>query len=127
MNQRELRGKLEAMLGDLAGVYMPDADVRESTVEWLVRVAQSAAFGSPVERLERERCVSALTAIEKVVREPLRLWAKVYRGRSQARAPEHDFFVELGIGDQILAVGASPILSLAIMHASRSLAARADS
>lgn len=127
MNQRELRGKLEAMLADLVGAYMPEADVRESIVEWLVRVAQSAAFGDPVERLERERCLSALTAVEKVVREPLLLWAKIHRGRSQVRNPEHDFFVEFGIGDEILAVGASPILSLAIMHASRSLAARADS
>jgi hypothetical protein len=122
VNQKALLGELEALLGDLAGVYMPEADVRESIVEWLVQLAQRAAFGQPVERLERGRAMSAISAIECVVREPMRLETRIKRGRSKVRYPELDFFVEFRAGETVLGEGASPILSLAIMHAARSLA-----
>lgn len=120
MTQDELRKHLEAILADLRGVYLPDADVRQSIVEWLLRVAEDAAFGHACPR--RSGAVEAFAVIEGVAREPIRLEARIWRGRSRVRAPDADFFVEFREGDALLAEGASPILSLAVMHAARSLA-----
>lgn len=99
---------------------MPDAEVRQSIVEWLLRVAEDAAFGHAC--LRRSGAVEAFAAIEGVAREPIRLEVNVRRGRSRVRAPDADFFVEFREGDALLAEGAAPILSLAVMNAARSLA-----
>lgn len=121
MTQGELHRELTAIIGDLSGAFVAESDVRESIVEWLIRLAQRAAFGQPVERLERSRAASALAAIETVTREPMRLEVRIRHGRSRIRHPEPDFFAEFRAGDVLLAEGASPILSLAVMHAARSL------
>ncbi len=120
MTHDELRKHVEAILADLRAAFVPEADVRESIVEWLLRVAEEAAFGHACPR--RSGAAEAFAAIEGVAREPIRLEVNIRRGRSRVRAPDADFFVEFRDGDELLAEGAAPLLSLAVMHAARSLA-----
>lgn len=122
MNQRKLRRLLEGVQGDLLGGYDPDADVRESIVDWLLEVAGEAAFGREAVGLEFAGAIAAFGSLEAVVREPLRLEVRIRRGRSRVRAPTHDFFVEYHVGDAVVAEGAALRLSSAVMHAARSLA-----
>jgi hypothetical protein len=110
------------MLGDLDGAYDPDADVRESIVDWLLGVARAAAFGEKAVALDREGGASAIAMLEAVAREPMRLQVRIRHGRSRIRYPEPDFFVEIRAGDALLAEGAANLLSAAIMHAARTLA-----
>ncbi len=120
MNQKALLRELEAIVGDVCGGHRAEDDVRESTVLWLLDLAQRAAFGQPHPR--RSGAVEAFAAIEGFAREPIRLEARIRRGRSRVRAPIADFFVELRDGDELLAEGAAPLLSVAVMNAARSLA-----
>ncbi len=122
MNQHTLKKRLEAILGDLTGTFDAHADVKRSTVEWLLRVTQAAAFGEGAADLDREGAARALSQLEAVTRVPMRLEARIRQGRSLVRTPETDFFVEFRSGDTLMAEGAAPVLALAVMHAARSLA-----
>ncbi len=124
MKQEALRKSLEAILDDLRGGYLPGEDVSESIVDWLVGTALAAAFGEQAVELSHEGALLALGNLEAVVREPLRLEARITRGRSKVRYPGDDFFVEFSAGGELMARGADPVLSLAIMHAVRALARR---
>ena len=111
------------MLGDLLGTYEPDADVSESLVEWLVAVALDAGFGDRAVALSLDGGLAAFGVLESIVREPWFLQAHVSRCVSRLRYPARDFVVEFRTDDgTAVACGASPTLSLAIMHAARTLA-----
>lgn len=124
MKQKALLSSLEGILGDLRGGYLPGEDVRESIVDWLVGTALAAAFGEKAVRLSHEGSLLALGHLEAVVREPMNLEVRITRGRSKVRGPAADFFIEFGRRGESMAQGAGPTLSLAIMHAVRSLAQR---
>lgn len=122
MRQAQLRSSLEGILGDLAGIYDPDGPIRESIIDWLVAVAREAAFGERAVELDRCGAVAAFSLLEAVVREPLVLEARISRRLSRLRRPHHDYLVAYHHGDAVAAEGAAPLLSLAVMHAARSLA-----
>lgn len=124
MKQKTLRVALDGLLGDLAGGYDADANVRQSVVDWLVDVAGDAGFGEQSVELDRRGALAAFAKIEAHAREPLRFEVRISRRRSDVRAPDADFIVELRCRDgSLVTTGAAPVLSLAIMHAARSLAA----
>ena len=123
MKQRTLRVALDGLLGDLIGGYDADADVRQSVVDWLVDVAGEAGFGEQSVELDRRGALAAWSQIEAHAREPLRFEVRISRRRSLVRSPDADFVVELRCRDgSVVTTGAAPVLSLAIMHAARSLA-----
>ena len=122
MNQHTLKIRLEAIIADLNGRFEANVDVPQSTVAWLLRVTQAAAFGEAAADMDREGAARALSQLEAVTRVPMRLEARIRQGRSLVRTPEADFFVEFRSGDTLVAEGAAPVLALAVMHAARSLA-----
>jgi hypothetical protein len=120
--QKKLLRELEGLVGDVCGGFRADDDVRESTVLWLLDLAKRAAFGPDALELEEFGATKAFGALESIAREPAHLEARIRRGRSRVRAPIADFVVELRDGDELLAEGAAPLLSVAVINAARSLA-----